>query len=83
MLGVGRHTVERRLLRIERVIQRELDHCHPELELALRLAEGSDGAPSGTWVAPRDVSWDRGERIIVSPDGRGFDDATAEQVARR
>jgi DNA-binding PucR family transcriptional regulator len=83
MLGVGRHTVERRLLRVERVIHRELDHCHPELELALRLAEGSDGAPSGTWVGPRDVSWDRGGRIIVSGDGLGLDDATSEQVARR
>ncbi len=38
-LGVGRHTVERRLHRIETVVGCELETCHAEMEVALKLAE--------------------------------------------
>jgi DNA-binding PucR family transcriptional regulator len=37
MLGVDRHTVERRLRRIENRLGRPISSCGPELELALRL----------------------------------------------
>jgi hypothetical protein len=36
-LGVDRHTVQRRLRRVEQVIDRPLDACRAELEVALRI----------------------------------------------
>jgi hypothetical protein len=42
-LGVDRHTVERRLRRIEHGLGRWINGCRAELELALRLDELSDG----------------------------------------
>jgi hypothetical protein len=42
-LGVDRHTVERRLRRIEDGLGRWISGCRAELELALRLDELSDG----------------------------------------
>jgi len=38
-LGVDRHTVQRRLRRVEEAIDRSLDACRPEMELALRIKE--------------------------------------------
>jgi PucR C-terminal helix-turn-helix domain/GGDEF-like domain len=38
-LGVDRHTVQRRLRRIERVLGRSLDSCRTELEVALRVEQ--------------------------------------------
>ncbi len=39
MLGVNRHTVLRRLLRIEEVIGRSLDSCRAEMDVALRVEQ--------------------------------------------
>ena len=38
-LGVDRHTVQRRLRKAEAALGRQLDSCHAELEVALRLDE--------------------------------------------
>jgi hypothetical protein len=55
VLQVDRHTVERRLHRIEERLDRCVRDCRPELEVALRLEEFRrgcvDGQPDG---APRD-----------------------------
>jgi len=38
-LGVDRHTVQRRLRKVEEAIGRTLDTCRAELEVALRVEE--------------------------------------------
>jgi hypothetical protein len=38
-LGVNRHTVLRRLLRVEKIIGRSLDTCRAEMDVALRVAQ--------------------------------------------
>lgn len=48
VLGVARHTVERRLHKIEQTLGRPISGCHAELEVALRLK-------SLGWVAGDDI----------------------------
>jgi DNA-binding PucR family transcriptional regulator len=38
-LGVDRHTVQRRLRRIERILGRSLESCRTELDVALRVSQ--------------------------------------------
>jgi hypothetical protein len=44
ILGVDRHTVERRLKKVESALGRRIPTCHAELEVALRLEELGDTA---------------------------------------
>jgi DNA-binding PucR family transcriptional regulator len=46
-LGVDRHTVQRRLRKVEEALGRLLPTCHAEIEVALRLEE-LDGVPGGS-----------------------------------
>jgi hypothetical protein len=46
-MGVGRHTVERRLRRIETVLGCQLDACHAQVEIALKVAELNDSRANG------------------------------------
>lgn len=51
-LGITRHTVDRRLRAIEAKLDRRLETCHAELEIALRLEELGDNGPLARSPAP-------------------------------
>lgn len=48
LLGIGRHTVERHLDKVGEIIGRELQTCHAEMELALRLTQLHDESSKST-----------------------------------
>jgi hypothetical protein len=59
-LGVGRHTVERRLRRIESILGCQLEACDAQIEIALKVAElrqSSDGDQSGPPAPERRVAF--------------------------
>src|SRR5262249_14368679 len=53
-LEVDRHTVQRRLRKVEEALGRLLHSCHAEIEVALRLEELEEEIPSQAGVRRQD-----------------------------